>query len=167
MQHSRQQLTLFIDEERELFESVRSRYNPAQQALIAAHVTLCREDELQQLSQVLDNIRSIQLARPVTIAFGAPERFAAGRGLFLPAVGANMDFHELRKQLLRGVIAQPRPHHPHITLIHPRNGECTAEIFEKLKRYTFPARIQFHRVSLISQLGEGAWKLQEEFNLFS
>jgi len=167
MQHSRQQLTLFIEEERELFEFVRSRYNPAQQALIAAHVTLCREDELQQLPQVLDNIRSIQLAGPVTITFGAPGRFAEGGGLFLPAVGANAGFHELRKQLLKGIIAQPRQHHPHITLIHPRNGECTAEIFEEMKQYTFPTRLQFHRVSLIGQLGEGAWRLQEEFNLFS
>lgn len=166
MQHSRQQLTLFINEERELFESVRARYNPAQQALIAAHITLCREDELLLLPKVFDNIRSLRL-QPVTVTLGPPERFADGRGLFLPGVGENAGFHELRKQILKGVVATPRHQHPHITLIHPRNGVCTTSIFDELKQHVFPARLTFHRIALICQQGEGPWQLLEEFELVS
>jgi 2'-5' RNA ligase len=164
MQHTRQQLTLFINEGRELFESVRARYNPMQQALIAAHMTLCREDELLLLPKVVDNIRSLRL-QPITVTLGPPERFAEGRGLFLPGVGENAGFHELRRQLLKGVLSNPRHQHPHITLIHPRNGLCTTAIFEALKKYTFPAQLRFHRISLIFQQGENAWQLQEEFDL--
>lgn len=167
MQHNRQQLTLFIQEGSELLESVRTRYNPVQQALIAAHITLCREDELLLLPKVLENIRSIRLQQPVTITFGPPERFAEGRGLFLPGAGNNTGFHELRQQVLKDVIANPRHQHPHITLIHPRNGVCTAGIFDELSQYRFPTRLRFYQISLISQQDEGRWQLQEEFDLFS
>lgn len=164
MQQYRQQLTLFINEERELFESVRARYNPAQQALIAAHITLCREDELLLLPKVFDNIRSLRL-QPITVTLGPPERFSEGRGLLLPGVGENAGFQELRKQVLKGVVAAPRHHHPHITLIHPRNGLCTTPVFDELKRYTFPAQLRFQQISLIYQQGENAWQLQEQFDL--
>lgn len=163
MQHSRQQLTLFINEERELFESIRVRYNPAQHALIAAHITLCREDELL-LPKVVDNIRSLRL-QPITVTLGPPARFADGRGLWLPGVGENTGFHELRTQLLNGVVAIPRHQHPHITLIHPRNGLCTTAIFDELKEYRFPTRLRFQQISLICQQGENAWELQEQFEL--
>lgn len=164
MQHSRQQLTLFISEERELFESVRVRYNPVQHALIAAHITLCREDELLLLPKVFDNIRSLRL-QPITVTLGPPARFAEGRGLWLPGVGENTGFHELRALLLKGVVATPRHQHPHITLIHPRNGLCTTAIFEELKQYTFPTQLRFRQISFICQQGENAWELQEQFEL--
>lgn len=164
MQHSRLQMTLFVDEGREFFESVRIRYNPVQQALIAAHITLCREDELLFLPKVVDNIRGLR-PQPLTVTLGPPERFAEGRGLFLPGVGKNDGFHQLRMELLKGVMVNPRYQHPHITLIHPRNGLCTTAIFEELKQYTFPAKLQFQRISLICQQGEQAWQLLEEFHL--
>lgn len=166
MQYSRQQLTLFINEERELFESVRARYNPVQQVLIAAHITLCREDELLVLPKVLENIRNIRLPQPVTITLGSPERFAEGRGLLLPGAGSNTGFYELRQQVLKGIIVNPRNQHPHVTLIHPRNGTCTTGIFAELRQYRFPDRLRFHRISLIGQQGEGPWQIQDEFDFF-
>lgn len=167
MNYTRQQLTLFVEEGRELLEPVRIRYNPVQQALIAAHITLCREDELSLLPAVLENIRGIRLSEPLTITLGPPASFADSKGLFLPGEGDNEGFHELRQQILKGVIANPRHQHPHITLIHPRNGTCTPGIFDELSQYPFPARLRFHRISLIGQRHENPWQLQEEFDLLS
>jgi hypothetical protein len=52
----RRQLTLFVEQkDAEIIERVRQEFNPIQFNLIKSHVTLCREDEIQNLEQVISN----------------------------------------------------------------------------------------------------------------
>ena len=52
--NNRIQLTLFVDpKEAVTIERVRQEFNPGQFKLIKAHVTLCREDEIQDLEKVV------------------------------------------------------------------------------------------------------------------
>jgi len=160
MSSKRTQLTLFVPEPGAI-ENIRRQYNPLQHALIAAHVTLCREDELTDLELVFRNLE--QLEFPVfTIHFGKPVRFNNGKGVFLPAQEDYTSFLALRKAVLRGNIDNPRNHEPHITLIHPRNAACTDELFEKIRKTGLPAEILFDRISLIEQVDGGRWNVVKE-----
>lgn len=161
----RTQLTLFVSENvSAAIEAVRRQYNPVQQSLIAAHVTLCREDELSDIEKVWQNLEQLYFPA-ITIHFGKPERFDEGKGVLLPALGENTSFQELRKTVLKGVIEQPRNHQPHITLLHPRNSICTDEIFLEICKRELPDSIQFNKISLIEQVDGGIWKLLQTFDL--
>lgn len=161
----RLQLTLFVPQtQADLFETVRRRYNPEQQALIACHATLCREDELEHLDAVLDNLKN-GVYPALTLDFGPIVRFSAGKGLMLSAKGPNEAYHRLRKQILRGLIGEPRLPEPHITLIHPRNATCTDEIFEKTACLDFPRAVTFQEIALIRQENGGVWEVLERFDL--
>ena len=81
----RKQLTLFLKDGRATIENIRKKFNPAQYELIAAHVTLCREDEIEQLEQIIENIRSIKLQLPIQVHFNIVERFDNDKGLYIPA----------------------------------------------------------------------------------
>ncbi|PWT70618.1 MAG: hypothetical protein C5B59_19610 [Bacteroidetes bacterium] len=49
--NSRRQLSLFLKKnEASEFESIRKTFNPDQFQLIACHVTVCREDEIENIS---------------------------------------------------------------------------------------------------------------------
>ena len=50
MPEIRRQATLFL-RHRESVESIRRQFNPAQAELISAHVTLCREDEVEDADE--------------------------------------------------------------------------------------------------------------------
>lgn len=157
--HSRRiQLTLFVPEiNSAAIEAIRSRYNPVQYNLIAAHVTLCREDELLDLELVQYNLE--QLIFPaITIRFDKPVRFNEGKGVLLPALDENTSFQELRKAVLNGIKKQPRDHSPHITLMHPRNSSCTSEIMEEILLAALPSSVTFDNISLIEQVNGGKWK---------
>ena len=53
----RRQLTLFVDPKDAInIEQVRNEFNPRQFEIIKAHVTLCREDEIQDLERVMTNL---------------------------------------------------------------------------------------------------------------
>lgn len=153
----RSQLTLFVPEASAI-EAIRRQYNPVQHSLIEAHVTLCREDELLDIEKVLQNLEQLDFPF-ITIRFGKPERFDDGNGLLLPAPEENTLFQVLRKAVLKGVIEQPRNHHPHITLMHPRNSICTDELFLEISKQELPDSIQFDSISLIEQVDGGKWKL--------
>lgn len=57
MNKRRRQLTLFVDEKQSVtIESIRQKFNPQQYRLIKAHVTLCREDEIESIDTVLYNL---------------------------------------------------------------------------------------------------------------
>ncbi|MEY3243676.1 MAG: hypothetical protein RIR11_5115, partial [Bacteroidota bacterium] len=115
MNNKRTQLTLFIpDQYAVAIEKVRKAYNPEQYKLIHAHVTLCREDELDQIDRVMLNLEQLQF-ECFDINLGAVERFAQGKGVLLPAIGDNDVFQKLRSTVLNGIIDQPRQHAPHIT----------------------------------------------------
>jgi 2'-5' RNA ligase len=165
MESVRKQLTLFLEEQAEAIEEIRGRFNPAQHALIAAHVTLCREDELLDLTRIRTNLQALAQMQPIEIDFGPVERFGEGKGVLLPALPGNLAFHALRKAALQGVVDAPRQHQPHITLLHPRNGTCTDAIFQQIASTALPTRIRFAVISLIEQQGEGKWMLRERFPL--
>ena len=106
MPSKRIQLTLFISETGAI-ENIRRQYNPLQHALIPAHVTLCREDELTDMEQLLRNLEQLDFPE-FTIRFGKPERFNNGKGVLLPAQEDYTSFRALRKAVLRGIIDVPR-----------------------------------------------------------
>ncbi|NMR33228.1 hypothetical protein HIO71_03290 [Chryseobacterium aquaticum] len=50
MNKTRRQLTLFLDDHYSTeIETIRRKYNPVQYKSIKSHVTLCREDELENM----------------------------------------------------------------------------------------------------------------------
>lgn len=155
----RRQLTLFI--ENEIIDHIRIKFNPIQHALIAAHVTLCREDELENLEEVIKNIKSLKTNHSISITFNNVERFENGKGVFMPGKAENINFYTLRNNILES----PRKHLPHITLMHPRNSTCTDSIFEEIKSYPLPTLLTFRKISLIEQKNGGIWEVLAEFPL--
>jgi 2'-5' RNA ligase len=165
LQQKRIQLTLFIDEAQSaIIESIRMQFNPVQYDLIKAHVTLCREDELEKTDKVMLNL-SLLNYNSITINFGKPVIFSDGKGLLLAAIGNNENFQQLRTTVLQGVIKNPRQHQPHITLLHPRNATCTDKIFEQIAQVKFPDKINFTKISLIEQEMENKWQVLKEIEL--
>lgn len=164
-QSKRQQLTLFLrPEDAHIIESIREKYNPVQKRLIAAHVTLCREDEIENQEIILNNLRQLN-TQPITIMFGAVTRFNDGKGLLIPAMGNNAAFDQLRRQILTGTQINIRKHGPHITLMHPRNSTCTDEIFKQIRKIHLPKSLLFDTISLIEQEDGGVWQVLKIFKL--
>ncbi|MBK9335376.1 MAG: 2'-5' RNA ligase family protein [Lewinellaceae bacterium] len=166
MDTKRIQLTLFIDAHAsESIERTRKAFNSEQYELIKGHVTLCREDELEQIEQVILNLEQLDRGY-ITIDFGRPVRFSDGKGVLIPAIGRNSPFQKLREAILKGLIEKPRWHEPHITLIHPRNATCTDTIFDHITGSRFPITIEFRQISLIEQEAAGKkWNIVKEFEL--
>lgn len=165
MTNNRLQLTLFIDKNQsEIIEQIRQQFNPEQYALIASHVTLCREDELQPIEKIVQTLTTLKQPT-VTIDFGPVERFSDGKGVLIPAFGNNDSFQKLRQIVLRETDKNPRQHEPHITLMHPRNTACTDAIFEQVQQRTIPSRLTFNKISLIEQQDGGKWQILQEFRL--
>jgi len=161
MSEVRRQLTLFADDQ--IIEKIRARFNPVQYGLINAHVTLCREDEIENIEQVIGNINTIALDKPLCLTFGSPERFENGKGLLIPGNDNNEAFDKLRQAVLNSVIKYPRMHHPHITLMHPRNSTCNDIIFDKIWQYGLPKELYFDKISLIEQTMGKKWEVIQEF----
>lgn len=163
--NTRQQLTLFVDKnDAGEIESIRKKFNPEQQQLISSHVTLCREDEIEHIEKVLDNLQKLN-ASTIIIHFGKAIRFDNGKGVLLPASGDNEQFDRLRLKILTGLDIKVRRHEPHITLMHPRNSTCTDEIFKTIQLMNLPTSLSFDVVSLIEQVDGGQWQLIKEFPL--
>ena len=155
----RLQLTLFLPESvSETIEQIRQTFNPLQYALIKSHVTLCRETELSSIEAIIQNLEKLAHVS-IDIDFGAPVRFSDGKGVLIPAVGANESFQQLRKKVLHGMVETPGIQEPHITLIHPRNATCTDDIFDKITSLPFPAQITFNNISLIEQELGKKWNI--------
>jgi len=160
----RTQLTLFVDESQSAaIEKIRREFNPEQYILIKSHVTLCRENELEQMDTVLENLASLNHPS-IFITFGAAERFADGKGLWMPAVDDHA-FQALRQQVLRGTVQNPTKRDPHITLMHPRNSNCTDECFGQIQKMYLPHRLAFASICLIGQADGGKWTILKEFRL--
>ncbi|WP_379968292.1 hypothetical protein [Epilithonimonas sp. UC225_85] len=159
----RRQLTLFLDEEyASEIESIRLQFNPVQYRLIKSHVTLCREDEIGNFQQILDNIHSLK-QRLITINFEKIVRFSEGKGVLISAHQNNPEYHDLRRNIL--LSDKIRFSEPHITLMHPRNSTCTDEIFDEIKKLDFLKKIRFNTISLIEQVDGGEWKTLQKFKL--
>jgi 2'-5' RNA ligase len=164
--NKRRQLTLFVDTHlSEAIERIRRVYNPLQYALIKSHVTLCREDEIASMEKVILNLNHLNQDR-LSIEFGPAIRFADGKGVLMPAIGAYDAFQQLRATVLEGIAPAPRASEPHITLMHPRNCTCTDAVFEKIRQVTLPNVLTFEKISLIEQDGmEAPWRILETFKL--
>jgi hypothetical protein len=160
---TRKQLTLFVPQHH-VIEEIRERFNPVQHGLITAHITLCREDEIEEIGKVIPNIEKIQLNSPLILKLNAPERFDNGKGVFISA-GPNAQFDALRKRILEGIIASPRPQLPHLTLMHPRNSICNDTIFNQIKTYNLPTSLSFDTISLIEQVDDRPWKILARYQI--
>ena len=167
MSKTRIQLTLFVDENESMaIEETRKKFNPEQYELIKSHVTLCREDELEQIDKVVQTLATLNHTY-VTIDFGPVTRFADGKGVLLPAAGNPEQFHALRNIILKQVIKNPETPIPHITLMHPRNTTCTDSLFNQIERIKLPTRLTFKKISLIKQEPGKKWNILKEFNLLN
>ena len=164
MQEIRRQLTLFINQPDGNIERIRSKYNHVQFNLIPAHVTLCREDEIEPIEKTIERLESISMNAPIHIDFGKVERFSSGKGAFIPPVGENKEFTQLR-QLVLGQTDLIKKQIPHITLMHPRNSTCDSEIFRHIQKYELPAKLEFRKISLIEQINGGKWNVLQEFDI--
>ena len=161
----RRQLTLFVQYKDSLsIEKIREEYNPLQSVLIKCHVTLCREDEITNLEVIIENLNHLK-QRSFFIEFHNPTRFENGLGVLLPAKAKNIEFLELRRVILKGIIDNPRLLDPHITLMHPRNSICTNEIFAEIENANLPKRLNFNKISLIEQINGRQWNILQEFEL--
>ena len=80
-----------------MIKKIRAEFSPIQFKLIPAHVTLCRENEIEHIEKVIENIISLAPGNPLRIEFDKVERFDNGKGLLIPAKSENTDFNELRK----------------------------------------------------------------------
>lgn len=159
--HLRRQLTLFVPATSSAaIESVRRRLDPIQAALIAAHVTLCREDELVDLDVevMLQRVRAWD-AGPILLGFGAATRFF-DHGVLLPCEHGSDAFHRLRQWILddRGA----RHHDAHITLAHPRNPRAPTDVDAALAEIPSTLRVAFPSVALIEQVAGAPWTLLRE-----
>ncbi|PVD51386.1 hypothetical protein DC498_14690 [Terrimonas sp.] len=161
----RRQLTLLVNKmyTKEI-EAIRRKYNPVQYALINAHVTLCREDEIQDIQQILENLKNLN-QKLITISFEKVERFSDGKGVLISAHEHNTGYHALRKKILENTNQEIRFPKPHITLMHPENSTCTDEIFEEIQQLKFPKTITFNIISLIEQFNTGKWKILQQFRI--
>ncbi|GLU55501.1 hypothetical protein Dfri01_49620 [Dyadobacter frigoris] len=159
----RRQLTLFLSSQNEEIEKIRAEFNPAQHELISAHVTLCRDNEIEKPDVVIHNIKTISLVQPLIIEFEPAERFENGKGVLIPARTGNQEFYDLREKVLKGIQEFNKHYLPHITLMHPRNSTCTDEIFDQIKKYKLPSMVTFDTISLIEQTDGGRWTIIEQF----
>jgi hypothetical protein len=167
MLKKRIQLTLFVSENDSMqIEKIRHEFNPVQYTLIKSHVTLCREEELEQLEKVIDTLEKLE-HEAIAIDFGSVVRFANGAGVLLPAIGSPNAYYALREKVLQGITNNPGTPKPHITLMHSRNSLCTDEIFEQIKNYRLPAKLIFGTISLIEQEPGMKWQVLREFEFKS
>ena len=154
--NSRSQLTLFVPPPwGTQLDSFRRILDPVQASLIAAHVTLCREDEIAELdpNSIFDRVAEWQLG-PVALDFGLPLRFF-GHGVLLPCLNGSDRFQELRRWLLQDQGA--RAHEAHITLAHPRNTRSPENTDATLKACPHGLHLEFPSVALIQQEQGSTW----------
>lgn len=157
----RKQVTLFIPRRlRSYVETIRERYNPAQHKLIAAHVTLCRDDEVANWSAVQACTRQLKPVE-VSLEFGAPQR--DGDFVYLPATSDTASFDALRRTILDD--PNCRIQKPHITLIHPRNGTCTDAIYDEICESIGRLKITFDTITFIGKVGRLPWSCECSFQI--
>lgn len=158
----RRQLSLFANpEDAAAIERLRQHVDPVQFALIPAHVTLCREEDLSDLDEAQLHQR-IQGARMLTLGFGAPEPFST-HGLLLPCIEGEDAFQALRTRVLGG--RSERHQSPHITLAHPRNPKAAGNSLQSASALGAGLRCRFDRLNLIEQIAGQAWQILRQWSL--
>lgn len=162
--HIRRQVTLYVPTAAAVeLEAVRRIVDPVQSSLIAAHVTLCREDEIQGLSgSELQRRVANERCQPIALHFGRIEVFS-GHGMLLACVGGQDEFHALRRQVLGR--ADIRTAQPHITLAHPRNPKAAGNSLAAVAGLSSGMCITFPSVCLIEQTNMQPWRVLERIAL--
>jgi 2'-5' RNA ligase len=152
----RKQLSMYVppDAGREI-EEVRRVLDPIQHSLIPAHITLCREDELTELSAIQHRLNNNPLPQ-LTLRFGKPEIFS-GHGVLLHCVEGGGAFHALREYLLGS--KNIREQMPHITLAHPRNPKAFGNTLQNALPLPENITITFPTIFLIEQAGSAPWQI--------
>lgn len=157
----RRQLTLFVAEPwRSRLNALRRTLDPVQAGLISAHVTLCREDEIDgwSVAAIFQRVAA-WTAGPLRLGFGAPQR-VDGHGLLLPCRAGAASFRQLRRWLLQD--PQAREHGAHLTLAHPRNPRAIGNTDATLAACPGGLELHFETVALIEQVGSAPWRLLHE-----
>lgn len=167
MKATRRQLTLFLNETASKHvERIRQQFNPVQYNLIKSHITLCREDELEDWATIQRNLEQLAVAA-FELETAPVERFWHGKGVFVPILDKQQHFQRLRTSVLQHAISNPRIHEPHITLMHPRNSTCTDSIFQTIQNIPIPPYLSISTISLIEQEVGKVWKTLEIYPLRS
>lgn len=161
---SRRQLTLFVSEPwGSRLDEVRRELDPVQASLIAAHVTLCREDEIGAIDTAsLFETVSNWSAGPVCLEFGSPQRFD-GHGVLLPCEQGANQFHRLRQWVLQS--HNVREQRAHLTLAHPRNARFVGNTDDALADCPRGLQLEFSTVALIEQRDTAPWEVITEQRL--
>lgn len=141
-------------------EALRRRVDPVQAALIAAHVTLCREDEFapSDVEAIFERSRTWE-GGALRLVFGAPERFL-GHGVLLPCVQGAEQFQRLRQWLLSD--RHVRVQEPHLTLAHPRNPQSPHNTPGAFEQCPPRLELEFGVVTLIRQSDGAPWSVVGE-----
>lgn len=153
----RRQLSLYVEgPQRERLEAVRAAVDPVQAALIPAHVTLCRDEEVAELDADALAQRLRGAAR-LQLVFGAAERFSE-HGILLPCLAGQDAFHALRQRALGRT--DVRHAEAHLTLAHPRNPRAAGNDLA-VTRECLSDRLElcFDSVKLIEQRKGGRWSV--------
>lgn len=162
MPESRKQLSMYVPPAAAVkIEAVRRVADPIQSGLIPAHVTLCREDELDDLESVRARLCRPSFG-PLALRFGRPVAFS-GHGILLECVGGEEQFRALREYLLASSNIRDQP--PHITLAHPRNPKSSGNLLSNASALPQVIEVTFPSVCLIAQEGNNPWQLLENYEL--
>ena len=162
--NSRVQLTLFVQGTAAAkIDEARKSLDPVQFSLIAPHVTLCREDEIEDLQSAdLRERLSAWKTGPVSLSFGPPESFST-HGILLPCIRGEEEFLALRSLILGSTAL--RRQLPHITLAHPRNPKSAGNSLAAASVLQAGITVNLGTVSRIQQDGGAPWRLVEHFDL--
>lgn len=155
----RRQLTLNVaPDQRAAVDRVRQRLDPKQYAIVPAHVTLCRDEELEPWPAI---DRRLERLAPFSIRmqFGEPRRLADGCILLRPTHGME-PYQELRESILG---ASARHHGAHLTLLHPRNASAVECDLGRLTRELAGTEVTFRTVSLIEQQRDEPWRVLRNY----
>ena len=162
---TRIQLTLFVPPpSADAIEAVRRVLDPIQFGLIPAHVTLCREDELQGIDPALlqQRLEAAKEIEALTLAFGAAEEFST-HGVLLPCVSGEKEFRELRQAIFGpGAV---RRQQAHITLAHPRNPKAAGNSLAAAQSLGNNLKVSFTSVCRIRQDSGTPWQVLQRVSL--
>jgi hypothetical protein len=136
-------------------DALRRVLDPVQAALIPAHVTLCREDELEGLAPEVIGER-LRAAAPLTLAFGRAIAFD-GHGLMLPCEHGAPAYHALRARVLEG--RPVREAAPHVTLAHPRNPRAPGNDPRLAASLPVPLVVTFGDARLVRSEHGAPWQV--------
>ena len=145
-------------------ETIRRKFNPIQFKLIKSHITLCREDEIEDLSRIQNNLENIDM-HDFELQTKGLKRFSEERGVLISVTDEERKLLKLRELVLQNESSVPREYKAHITLMHPRNSTCDDEVFKEIQKIELPQKLSVETISLIEQEIGKEWKTLKEYKL--